>query len=76
MLFKYWIMIIYTLVVAIITAALIVLPGNQLLPTIFAQEDSMTETTTGNTTESTMGNTTESSDEELQQSGTISRKGS
>ena len=69
-------MIIYTLVVAIITAALIVLPGNQLLPTILAQEDSMTETPTGNTTQTQTGNTTESSEEEeLQQSGTISRKG-
>ena len=55
-------MIIYALVVAIITAALIVLPGSQLLPTILAQEDSMTETPTGNTTENTTGNPTESSE--------------
>ena len=76
-------MIIFTLVIAIIIAGLMVLPGNQLLPTILAQEDSLTETTTGNTTETTTGNTTEtttgntteSSEEELQQSGTISRKG-
>ena len=76
-------MIIYTLAVAIITAGLMVLPSTQLLPTILAQENSLTETTTGNTTETTTGNTTEtttgntteSSEEELQQSGTISRKG-
>ena len=68
-------MIIFTLVVAIITAAVIVLPGNQLLPTILAQEDSMTEITTGNTTQSTTGNTTQSEeDEDLQQFGSISRK--
>ena len=67
-------MIIYTLAVAIITAGLMVLPSTQLLPTILAQENSLTETTTGNTTETTTGNTTESSEEELQQSGTISRK--
>ena len=44
-----------------------VLPISEILPTILAQEDSMTKSTTGNTTES--------SEEELQQSGTISRKG-
>jgi hypothetical protein len=68
-------MIISILVVTIITVGLMVLPCNQLLPTILAQENLQTESTTGNTNESTTGNTTESSEEELQQSGTISRKG-
>ena len=76
-------MILYILAVLVLIGGLMVLPGNQLLPTILAQEDSLsesttgntTESTTGNTTESTTGNTTETSEDELQQSGTISRKG-
>ena len=60
-------MLIHILAVVIIAAGLLVLPGNQLLPTILAQEDSLTESTTGNTTET-------SEDEDLQQNGTISRK--
>ena len=76
-------MFIHIFAALVITVSLIVLAGNQLLPTILAQEDSLTESTTGNTTESTTGNTTESTtgnttesseDENLQQSGTISRK--
>jgi hypothetical protein len=52
-----------------------IFPGNQLIPTLLAQEDSMAESTLGNTTESTLGNTTESSeDEKIQGQGTISRK--
>jgi hypothetical protein len=54
---------------------LMIFPGNQLISTLLAQEDSMTESTLGNTTESTQGNTTESSeDEKIQGQGTISRK--
>jgi hypothetical protein len=54
---------------------LMIFPGNQLIPTLSAEEDSMTESTLGNTTESTLGNTTESSeDEKIQGQGTISRK--
>ena len=68
-------MIRYILAVSLLIPSLLVLPISEILPTILAQEDSMTESTTGNTTESTTGNTTESSEEELQQSGTISRKG-
>jgi hypothetical protein len=75
-------MIIYFLAILIIAAGVIVLPSSQLLPTIFAQEDLMTESTTGNTTksttgnttESTTGNTTESEEKDLQQFGSISRK--
>ena len=68
-------MILYILILVVITAGLMVLPGNQLLPTILAQGDSLTESTIGNTTESTIGNITESSEEEdLQQTGTISRR--
>ena len=76
-------MILYILILVVITAGLMVLPGNQFLPTILAQEDSLTESTIGNTTESTIGNTTESTignttesseEEDLQQSGIISRK--
>jgi hypothetical protein len=83
-------MIIYFLAILIIAAGLIVLPSSQLLPTILAQEDLMTESTTGNTTESTTGNTTESTtgnttesttgntteseEKDLQQFGSISRK--
>jgi hypothetical protein len=67
-------MIIYFLAILIIATGLIVLPSSQLLPTILAQEDLMTESTTGNTTESTTGNTTESEEEDLQQFGSISRK--
>ena len=76
-------MIRYILAVSLLIPSLLVLSISEILPTILAQEDSMTESTTGNTTESTTGNTTESttgnttesSEEELQQSGTISRKG-
>jgi hypothetical protein len=75
-------MIIYFLAILIIAAGVIVLPSSQLLPTILAQEDLMTESTTGNTTESTTGNTTESTtgntteseEKDLQQFGSISRK--
>ena len=75
-------MIIYFLAILIIAAGLIVLPSSQLLPTILAQEDLMTESTTGNTTESTTGNTSESTtgnttegeEKDLQQFGSISRK--
>ena len=79
-------MIRYFLAVSLIIASLLVLPISEILPTILAQEDSMTESTTGNTTESTTGNITESTtgntteseedeeDEEDQQFGSISRK--
>jgi hypothetical protein len=67
-------MFIYILSIVVITASLIVLPSNQILPTILAQEDSLTQNTTRNTIENTTGNTTEISEDELQQSGTISRK--
>ncbi|MGZ5548222.1 MAG: hypothetical protein ACXWFZ_09765 [Nitrososphaeraceae archaeon] len=68
-------MFIHVFAALVITASLITLGGNQLLPTNFAQEDSLSQSTTGNVTESTTGNVTESSeDESLQQSGTISRK--
>lgn len=68
-------MILYILAILVITVGLLVLPGNQILPTILAQEDSMTDSTLGNTTDSTLGNTTESSeDEKIQGQGTISRK--
>ena len=61
--------------ILIVTAGLMIFPGNQLIPTLLAQEDSMTESTLGNTTESTLGNTTKSSeDEKIQGQGTISRK--
>jgi hypothetical protein len=61
--------------ILIVTAGLMIFPGNQLSPTILAQEDSITESTLGNPTESTLGNTTESSeDEKIQGQGTISRK--
>ena len=61
--------------ILIVTAGLMIFPGNQLIPTLLAQEDSMTESTLENTTESTLGNTTESSeDEKIQGQGTISRK--
>ena len=68
-------MILYILAILVVTVGLLVLPGNQILPTILAQEDSMTDSTVGNTTESILGNTTESSeDEKIQGQGTISRK--
>ena len=69
--------------ILIVTAGLMILSENQLIPTISAQKDAFMESplgnTTasplGNTTASTLGNTTESlEEEELQQSGTISRK--
>jgi lipopolysaccharide export LptBFGC system permease protein LptF len=53
--------------ILIVTAGLMIFPGNQLIPTLLAQEDSMTESTLGNTTES-------SEDEKIQGQGTISRK--
>jgi hypothetical protein len=68
-------MILYILAVLVLIGGLMVLPGTQLIPTILAQQDSLSDNTTGNTTDSTTGNTTESSEDELQQSGTISRKG-
>jgi hypothetical protein len=68
-------MIVSIFEILIVTAGLMIFPGNQLIPTLLAQEDSMTESTLGNTTESTLGNTTESSeDEKIQGQGTISRK--
>ena len=68
-------MIVYVFGLLIVTAGLMIFPGNQLIPTILAQEDSITESTLGNTTESTLGNTTESSeDEKIQGQGTMSRK--
>jgi hypothetical protein len=53
--------------ILIVTAGLMIFPGNQLIPTLLAQEDSMTESTLGNTTES-------SQEEKIQGQGTISRK--
>jgi len=53
--------------IVIVTAGLMIFPGNQLIPTLLAQEDSMAESTLGNTTES-------SEDEKIQGQGTISRK--
>lgn len=53
--------------ILIVTAGLMIFSGNQLIPTLLAQEDSMTESTLGNTTES-------SEDEKIQGQGTISRK--
>ena len=76
-------MIIYILSVLVIVTALMVLPCNQLFPTILAQEDSLTESITENTTNSitenttnsiTENNTESSEDENFQQSGTISRR--
>ena len=68
-------MILYILAILVITVGLLILPGNQILPTILAQEDSITDSTLGNTTDNTLGNTTESSeDEKIQGQGTISRK--
>ena len=68
-------MIISILGILVITAGLMIFPGNQLFPTILAQDDSMTETTLGNTNETTSGNTTQSSeDEKIQGQGMISRK--
>ncbi len=76
-------MILYILAILVITVGLLILPGNQILPTILAQEDSITDSTLGNTTDSTLGNTTDSTlgnttesseDEKIQGQGTISRK--
>ncbi|MDW3627444.1 MAG: hypothetical protein QOK72_12435 [Nitrososphaeraceae archaeon] len=53
--------------ILLVTAGLMIFPGNQLIPTLLAQEDSMAESTLGNTTES-------SEDEKIQGQGTISRK--
>ena len=64
----------YIFGIILITAGLLMFPGNQLITAILAQEDFMNESSIGNTTKSTTGNTTESSEDELQQSGTISRK--
>ena len=69
--------------ILIVTAGLMILPAIQLIPTILAQKDAFIESTAENTTASTLGNTTASTlgnitesleEEELQQSGTISRK--
>jgi len=69
--------------ILIVTAGLMILPAIQLIPTILAQKDAFIESTAKNTTASTLGNTTASTlgnitesleEEELQQSGTISRK--
>lgn len=61
--------------ILIVIAGLMILSENQLIPTFSAQKDAFMEITLGNTTASTLGNTTESlEEEELQQSGTISRK--
>ena len=65
----------YIFGIILITAGLLMFPGNQLITSISAQEDSQTENSIGNTTQSTTGNITESSEDELQQSGTIARKG-
>lgn len=68
-------MIISIFGILIVTAGLMILSENQLIPTISAQKDAFMGSTLGNTTASTLGNTTESlEEEELQQSGTISRK--
>ena len=68
-------MIRYILAVSLVIASLLVLPISEILPTILAQEDSMTESTTADTNQSTTGNTTESEeDEEDQQFGSISRR--
>ena len=64
----------YIFGIILITAGLLMFPGNQLITAILAQEDFMNESSLGNTTKGTSGNTTESSEDELQQSGTISRK--
>jgi|RhiMetdeSRZDD1v2_1073273.scaffolds.fasta_scaffold126193_3 hypothetical protein len=61
--------------ILIVTAGLMILPATQLIPTILAQKDAFIESTAENTTARTVGNITESlEEEELQQSGTISRK--
>jgi len=68
-------MIVSVFGILIIIAGLMILPGNQLIPTILAQKEAPIDTPIGNTTASTLGNTTENLEEEdLQQSGTISRK--
>jgi len=76
-------MIVSVFGILIITAGLMILPGNQLIPTILAQKEAPIDTPIGNTTASTLGNTTASTlgnttenleEEDLQQSGTISRK--
>ena len=60
-------MIVYIFGLLIVTAGLMIFPGNQLIPTLLAQEDSITESTLGNTTES-------SEDKKIEGQGTISRK--
>ena len=60
-------MIVYIFGLLIVTAGLMIFPGNHLIPTLLAQEDSITESTLGNTTES-------SQEEKIQGQGTISRK--
>ena len=68
-------MIVSIFAILIVTAGLMILPATQLIPTILAQKDAFIESTAENTTASTLGNITESlEEEELQQSGTISRK--
>ncbi len=76
-------MIVSVFGILIVIAGLMILIGNQLIPTILAQTDVPIDTTLGNTTASTLGNTTASTlgnttenleEEDLQQSGTIARK--
>ena len=76
-------MILHILSILLITAGLILVFSNQIPLIIWAQEESMIESTTGNVTESTTGNVTESTtgnvtestkDDNLQQNGIISRK--
>lgn len=64
----------YIFGIILITAGLLMFPGNQFITSILAQEDLVNESSIGNTTKSTTGNITESSEDELQQSGTIARK--
>ena len=65
----------YIFGIVLIIAGLMMAPGNQLVPSILAQEDNTNQSSIGNTTKNTTGNITESLEDELQQSGTISRKG-
>ena len=60
-------MILHILSILLITAGLILVFSNQIHLIIWAQEESMIESTTGNVTESTK-------DDNLQQNGIISRK--
>jgi hypothetical protein len=70
-------MIQYVLTIFLIFSGLMMLPGSQIIPTILAQENSITETNAANTTGMNATNTTETNaeDEEIQGVGTISRRG-